>query len=131
MLSAAAYTGINSNQRRDCSLNGSKRKVHTMLVSPPASLLLPSPRHPAHTSALTPKSDLSQFKQRLTCSLAVCMLGRFRSFKINFGSKQTWTFLIPEVLSTSFFTLVRFAAVSKLEQLEGRIAGKNCEHMYD
>lgn len=40
MLSAATYTWINSKQMWDWSLNGSKRKVHTIPTLPPASLLL-------------------------------------------------------------------------------------------
>lgn len=67
----------------------------------------------------------------LTCSLVVCILECFRSFKINFGSKQMWTFLYPKVLSTEFFTHIRFAAVSKSKQLESCTTGKNSEHMYD
>lgn len=39
-LSAAVYTWIDLKQMWDCSLNGSKRKVHTIPTLPPAPLLL-------------------------------------------------------------------------------------------
>lgn len=108
-----------------------QREKYTLSPRFPGTVL--SPRHSSHVSKLTPKSDLSRikFKQMLTCSLVVCILECFRSFKINFGSKQTWTSLYPKVLSTEFYTHIKFAAVSKLKQLEGCTSSKNCEHIYD
>lgn len=110
-----------------------EKSTHHPYASSRFPATAPSPQHSSHTSELTQKSDLSQFKQMQTWSLAVCILECFRSFKINFGSKQIWNFFFihPEVSSTEFFTCLRFAAVSKLKQLEGCTTGRDCELMHD
>lgn len=50
----------------------------------------------------------------------------------SFWKKANMGFFTSKSLANwIFFTRRRFAAVSKLKQLESCTTGKNCEHMYD
>lgn len=86
-----------------CSLNGSKRKVHTIPTLPPIPLLL----LPALAAPLTQrayiKADLEQHTYVLTCSFS-CLCTEMLQVD-SFWQERIFFLLIPEVLSTSFFLL--------------------------
>lgn len=120
LLSAAAYMWIDSKQMWVCSLNGSKRKVHTIPTLPPIPLLpIPALAAPLMQCAYI-KPDLAQLTYVLTCSFSCLHWNYLKCFGLILARRDFFFFKFQKFCQLNSFTHTRCASVSKLKQLEGR-----------